>query len=392
MSASFSCNRGLPPERGYIAAFLDMQPSQGEQQTFESDRPEDTVALPPPFEYVNPWRDADVEIARPILGGDTSITLTAASVLQSLGVRVAPLGSAVIDDTSGDPVARFVITGGTEGPDDDTSVILHQGSGLQLSNQAGAVELRDFRIDTENSVIRSDVTVNGTVVGNIAAFDIGSDGSLALTNTASGVVSQVLGSPSITPDVVISIAAPAAFVDPACLWDYGTPDNGGMRFLESPGTHPIIGGETKVTLTSAATLQSLHIGVSPLGSAAIDPSTPDPVAAFPVTGGTLGPGESESVILHQGSGLELADSDSHVGLRDFLIDTQNQLVDANVTINDLSFGNVAVFEIGEGGTLLLTSAAANVLSDAFDAPAIIAGLAIGTASPSPIALSGGMDA
>src|SRR3954452_13223803 len=110
---------------------------------------------------------------RPVLGGETSVTLTAASTLASLGVSVSSLGSASIDTSDGDPVARFAITGGTEGPGDGTNIFLHQDSGLKLSSPTGALELRDFRIDTENMVVSANVTVNGAAAGNVAVFDIG---------------------------------------------------------------------------------------------------------------------------------------------------------------------------------------------------------------------------
>jgi hypothetical protein len=350
---------------------------------------ETAYSTSPGPEYIDPEQQSGD--TQPITGGDTSVTLTAASILQSLGVNVAPLGSATIEATDSDPVARFAITGGTEGPIDDTSVILHQGSGLELSSQAGVINLRDFRIDTENLTVKSNVTVNGTAAGNVTVFDIGAGGSLTLTDTAAGVVSGALGVPAITSDVTIGTAAPMPVVDWACLQDHCQPDNG-MQFLASPDTQPIIGGETAVALTAASTLQSLHVSVSPLGSAVINPADPDPIAQFPITGGTLGPADGEAVILHQGSGLELEDRDSSVELRDFLIDTQNHVVDANVTVDDLSFGNITIFEIGGNGTLLLTPAAAGVLSDAFGTPAITAGLGIGTAVPSPIALPMGVDA
>jgi hypothetical protein len=324
----------------------------------------------------------------PVLGGETSVTLTAAPILASLGVSVSSLGSASIDTSGGDPVARFAITGGTEGPGDGTTIFLHQGSGLKLSSRTGALELRDFRIDTENMVVRSNVTVNGAAAGNVAVFDIGPDGSLTLTNAAAEVARESLGVPAITPDVVIGSAAPEGIVDLTSLQDQ-VASNGEMQFLTSPNTVPITGGETTVALTAAATLQSLNVSVSPLGSAVIDPGTSDPIAQFPVTGGTVGP-NNEVVILHQGSGLELSDNSSNVELRDFLIDTQNRVVDANVTVNDFSVGNVPIFTIAGNGNLLLTPTAAGALSNAFHAPVITPGLPIGPATPSPVLLSADM--
>ena len=70
----------------------------------------------------------------PIVGGETSVSLASATVLQSLGISVAPLGSATIDASGPDPMAKFGITGGTESAGDDADVILHQGSGLELFN------------------------------------------------------------------------------------------------------------------------------------------------------------------------------------------------------------------------------------------------------------------
>ena len=41
------------------------------------------------------------------------MTLTSADTLDSLGVQVRPLGSAEVSTTGADPVASFMITGGT---------------------------------------------------------------------------------------------------------------------------------------------------------------------------------------------------------------------------------------------------------------------------------------
>jgi hypothetical protein len=160
---------------------------------------------------------------------------------------------------------------------------------------------------------------------------------------------------------------------------------------QTPATHlpyaetqPIVGGETAVTLTSAATLGSLGVGVAPLGSATLDASGADPVATFPITGGTVGPG-SDAVVLHQGSGLELSATSAWVDLSDFLIDTRNAVVNANVAVNGEDAGNAAVFGIGaDGATLTLTSFAAEVLGEVFGTGAITPGLEIGVAAPSPI--------
>jgi len=328
-----------------------------------------------------------VRDTRPILGGATSVSLSSASVLQSLGITVSPLGSAKIETSHGDPVARFAITGGTDGKGRDADVILHQGSGLSLSSHGGTIELRDFRIDTRNDAVFADVTVNGTTAGNLQVFDLASGGALTLTSAAAEVVAATLDAPAITSDVVIGAADPDTIVGLASLIKYcKAHDN--IAFLASPDTKPVISGETSVALTAAATLQSLQVSIAPLGSGSIDTSGVDPVAKFAITGGTLAPEDTGSILLHEGSGLELVDSDSRIGLRDLVIDTQNKVVSANVTVDHTSLGSVQVFDLGSGGALLLREVAADVLREAFEAPAITAGLQIGVATPSPTAWHG----
>lgn len=320
----------------------------------------------------------------PILGGSTAVTLTSAETLGALGVTVSPLGSAILDTCGKTPVARFDITGGTDGPGAE-DVILHQGGGLELADAAGCVALRDFRIDLPNQTVYANVTVNGVDAGNVGVFTVGSDASLRLTAAAAKVVATTLDASAITPDVVIGTAAPSPEVGlDALLHHLGSRD--GLQFLCHPAdTKPIIGGETGVTLSAAATLASLGVDVSPIGAATIDPSTPDPTALFPITGGTVGPGDV-SVILHQGSGLELSSDSARVGLRDFLIDTQNAVVDANVTVNGKAVGNVPVFDIGSDLSLHLTQQSATVLAGTFGSSAFTAGLTVGSADPHPITL------
>jgi hypothetical protein len=145
---------------------------------------------------------------RPLLGGDTAVTLTSAATLGSLGVSVAPLGAATLDASGAAPVADFPITGGTAGPGSDL-VILHQGSGLELADSAGALDLSDFQIDTRNGVVDANVSVNGQSAGNVAVFSIGTDGTtLRLTPSAAGVVDQTLGTAAFSSDTVIGTAAP----------------------------------------------------------------------------------------------------------------------------------------------------------------------------------------
>ena len=325
----------------------------------------------------------DLEV--PVIGGETSVALTSAATLDSLGVSVGPLGSATLSATGADPMASFTITGGTVDNAADGAVILHQGSGLELSNAAGVVDLRDFRVDTINDAVNANVSVNGTPAGNVAVFSLGDDGALTLTPAAADVVDQALDTTAITPDVQIGVATVAPV-----LFPYADPAGGsvvhGSHVPEMSEFLPLVDGQTVIELTSAATLASLDVLVAPLGSAAVTAEGDQVLGSFGITGGTVNSEDGTAVILHQGSGLMLSDAAGTLGLTDFLVDTQNSVVDANVAVNGVSAGNAAVFDIGLDGALTLTMAAADVVSAVLGTEAITSDTVIGYASPSPITL------
>jgi hypothetical protein len=309
---------------------------------------------------------------QPILGGEAEVTLTSAATLQSLGVTVTPLGAATVDAAHGDPVASFPITGGTAGTGPGDTQILHEGSGLQLSTGVGAIELTDFRIDSLFGAVNADITVNDFTIPNTVVFSLGEDGStLTLAPIVAEAIGDVLGASAITPEVVIGFADTFPVTDPLAV--HLPPD---------AATQPFAGGETEVTLTSAATLASLGIEVGLIGSASLDASGAFPVAEFPVTGGTAGPG-SDVTILHQGSGLTLSNDAGSLGFADFIVDTEAQQVYANVSVYGKLSGNIAVFDIGEGATLTLTPFVADLANAVFGTTAITPEVAIGTAAPMP---------
>ncbi len=321
---------------------------------------------------------------KPILGGDTAVTLTSAATLASLGISVKTTGSATLTANGANPIADFRITGGSAGPGSN-AVILHNGSGLSLSDAKGTVKVEDFLIDTRNRVVDANVTVNGQSVGNVAVFSIGADGAtLSLTATAASVLDSTLGITALSSSTVIGIAAPAPKIDPLSL---GLAD---LRPIFGVGDAPVpvLGGDTFVTLTSAGTLTSLGVSVSALGTARIFASSAGPVADFGITGGTEGPGGRE-LLLHQGSGLELKDRAGTLDLRDFIVDTKNRVIDANVTANGTDVGNVAVFSIGaDGSTLTLTAAGAQAANATLGTSAFNTSIVIGTANPNPFTLAG----
>ncbi len=124
--------------------------------------------------------------AAPITGGTTQVTLTIASTLASLGASVSPLGTATVSDTN-PPVATFPITGGSTSSTGD--MIQHNGSGLEISASPTVIDTQNYLIDTANAVIDAAVSENGTSVGTIGLFTLGSSGltNVPLTLTSGAV-------------------------------------------------------------------------------------------------------------------------------------------------------------------------------------------------------------
>ena len=176
--------------------------------------------------------------ALPLVGDQTIVLLTSAGLLSSVGISVAPTGTAVVAlDIVGRPEAAFPITGG-----DLTGLagtIEHDGSGLLLSQGSTELPLGNFLIDTTQLLLFGD-----TPLGNVPLFDIGlctalagtagqcvdGDGSvlldgfkLSLTSTAAGALSLVFGLPDLTGTQI-----GVAYID--------------VRAVPEPGTALLIGG------------------------------------------------------------------------------------------------------------------------------------------------------
>ena len=234
--------------------------------------------------------------------------------------------------------------------------------------------------------MNANVSINGTSAGNVAVFTLGDDGALTLTAAAADVVDQALDTTAITPEVQIGVAAVTPVLFPytsaadGSVVDGSDAPAGASKFL------PLVDGQTVIELTSAATLASLDVTVDPLGSAAVTADGDQVFGSFGITGGTVNAGDGTAVILHQGSGLMLSDAAGTLGLTDFLVDTQNNVVDANVAIGGVSAGNAAVFDIGADGALTLTMTAADIVAATLGTQAITSDTVIGFASPSPITL------
>lgn len=166
--------------------------------------------------------------ALPLVGDQTIVLLTSAGLLESVGIAVAPTGTAVVAlDIAGRPEALFPITGGEL--TGLAGTIEHEGSGLLLSQGETELPLGNFLIDTTQLLLFGD-----TPLGNVPLFEIGlctslagtaaqcidGDGSvlldgfkLSLTQTAAGALSLVFGLPDLT-GVQIGVARIDARVVP----------------------------------------------------------------------------------------------------------------------------------------------------------------------------------
>jgi hypothetical protein len=161
---------------------------------------------------------------QPIVGGRTTLTLTGTDGLASLGITETALGTASMHEHAHVPVVRFAISGGTEGKGNDGTVILHQGSGLELSKGTDSVEFRNFLFDTRNEEVDANVYANGAqlldkygVPTIEAVFKIGDDGMLSLTQSAADELNKVFDTPAFTEATLLGIARTLPIEMPASV-------------------------------------------------------------------------------------------------------------------------------------------------------------------------------
>lgn len=152
-------------------------------------------------------------LADPILvGGVTQVTLTSAPTLTSLGLAVAPTGTAtVFTNSSGIPVASFNITGNTP-----ANLIFHDGSGLRFSAGGASLAISNFLINTNTNTITGTVMANGALVGNgLNLFNIGSGLNLTLSATALGAFGSTFGLNQATVTALSTAVIGTARIIPA---------------------------------------------------------------------------------------------------------------------------------------------------------------------------------
>lgn len=147
-----------------------------------------------------------------LVGGVTQVTLTSAPTLTSLGLAVAPTGTAtVFTNSSGIPVASFNITGNT--PD---NLIFHDGSGLRFSAGGANLAISNFLINTATNTISGTVMANGALVGNdISLFNIGSGLALTLSSQALGAFGSTFGLNQATVTALSTAVIGTARIIPA---------------------------------------------------------------------------------------------------------------------------------------------------------------------------------
>ncbi len=147
-----------------------------------------------------------------LVGGATQVTLTSAPTLTSLGLTVAPTGTAtVFTNSSGIPVATFNITGNTP-----ANLIFHDGSGLRFSAGGANLAIGNFLINTTTNMISGTVMVNGALVGNgISLFNIGSGLNLTLSTAALGAFGTTFGLNQATVTALSTAVIGTARIIPA---------------------------------------------------------------------------------------------------------------------------------------------------------------------------------
>ena len=148
------------------------------------------------------------------------------------------------------------------------------------------------------------------------------------------------------------------------------------------------GASTTVNLDAGVvgTLVGAGLSLSPLGTASLSGTS----AVFPITGGTIDTDLNTAEIFHDGSGLRFQAGGSILDLENFRIDAS--IVpgsESGVLTGDVSGGisasGVALFNIGPGLSLSLTSTAAGALTGVFGLPDLT-GTAIGSAAVDPAAI------
>ncbi len=368
-----------------------------------------------------PAAATDTVTAIPSLTGvGTSVILDAgtAGALKTLGVAVAPSGTATFDAATS--TITFPITSGYAEihsnpafkPGNIVGSIVHEGSGFTLKAGSTTVALSDFVVDPGNSMLYGTVAgigpsipllaLDGTNVkvtmesGNVVLF-----GTVAkLTTTAVGALNKAFALPADkalkagTPLGVVRLVAKGT----ATTYDATTDKTAELTRLGGKQT------AVKLDTGTAEALKSLGVAVAPNGKGTFDAATS--TVGFPITGGFAAihsdknykPGYIVGNVVHEGSGLTFSKGSTKLELTNFVVDPGASTLTATaggksgIPVLSLDGTNVAVSTPGsdvvlQGTVAKLTATAASVLNKTFDVTAFKEGLPLGvvtlTASQAP---------
>jgi hypothetical protein len=347
----------------------------------------------------------DTVTAIPALTGvGTSVTLDAntAKALTSLGLTLAPAGTATFDAATS--TVTFPITSGYAEIHSDKShspgyilgSIEHDGSGLTISGAGKSITLSNFVVDPGNSMLyatvggKPDVPLLFLDGANVKVSMQGSnvvlDGTVAkLTQTAATALDQTFGTTAVTAGLPLGTVHLVASGQANTYTDKTTE----ITRLSGVGTSVALNAQT------ASALKGLGVAVAPNGSATFDASTS--TVTFPITGGfaaihsdpSYKPGYISGVVLHQESGLTFSAGSTSVALTDFVVDPGNSMLYGTVggkpgiPLLFLDGTNVKASMQGsnvvlDGTVAKLTQTAATALDQAFHTTALTAGIPLGT--------------
>lgn len=350
---------------------------------------------------------ADKVTAIPSLSGTgTSVKIDAgtAEALKSLGVALAPSGSATFDASTS--TITFPITSGYAEIHSDLNVkpgyiqgsIAHQGSGFTLSAGSTKVELSDFVVDPGNSVLYG--TVGGTPKVPLLSLDgtnvkVGMEGSdvvlqgtvAKLTDTAAGALNKAFNVTALKAGIplgTVRLVAKGA----ATTYDAVADKTARISRLDGKATNVTLDAGT------AKALQTLGVSVAPVGTAKFDSATS--TVSFPITGGyaaihsDLGykPGYIAGTVLHEASGLRFSKGNKSIDVTDFVVDPGNSILTASsggksgIPLLSLDGTNVKVSTEGsdvvlQGTVAKLTATGAGALNSTFGVSDFKEGIPLG---------------
>jgi hypothetical protein len=350
---------------------------------------------------------ANTVTAIPSLSGTgTSVKIDAgtAEALKSLGVALAPTGSATFEAATS--TITFPITSGYAEIHSDLNVkpgyiqgsIAHEGSGFSLSAGGTKVELGDFVVDPGNSVLYGTVggtpkvpllSLDGTNVKvSMEGSDVVLQGTVAkLTDTAAGALNKAFNVTALKAGIplgTVRLVAKGA----ATTYDAVADKTARISRLDGKATNVTLDAGT------AKALQTLGVAVAPIGTAKFDSATS--TVSFPITGGFAAihsdlnykPGYIAGTVIHEASGLRFSKGNRSIDVTDFVVDPGNSILTASsggksgIPLLSLDGTNVKVSMEGadvvlQGTVAKLTAAGAGALNSTFGVSDFKEGIPLG---------------